>query len=52
VTRGEALPVAAENRAASAWVSSHMNHQPAQLATLLENLRRESVQAPACEADQ
>jgi carbon storage regulator len=52
VTRGEALPVAAENRAASAWVSTHMDHQPAQLAALLENLRRESVQAPVCEADQ
>ena len=52
VTRGEALPVAAENRAASAWVSSHVNHQPPQITALLENLRRESVQAPTGEADQ
>lgn len=64
VTRGEALPTAAENRAASAWLSSQIgaqlnsqidqqvSSQPAQLTALLESLRRESVQAPVCEADQ
>lgn len=45
VRRVEALPVAADNLAASAWVAVQGSTQPAPLTALLHNLRHKSIQA-------
>ena len=52
VVRAETVPVAAENRAASAWASSQAAAAPAQLMKLLQNLQDNSAQTVACVSDQ
>ena len=52
VVRAETLPVAEENRAASAWLATHTGSQPWQLLELLKNLQGKTVQVPAPATDQ